>query len=348
MSEESNWYYSNEGEQIGPVSGEVLQQLAAQGVINAQTSVWADGLEDWIPAGQVEGLIAGAPAEAAASPMDAPATTTASAPAPLTGPTEEVAPVAQPAAEAVPQASPLLTPQATPVQAQAPVAAQALTPVNTAGALGGAVAQPAAPEQVPGEYPTEEIKKASFGKLLGFLLGGAALNALGPAIGGALLANAEAAAPGADPDTGLVVTAGLIALGGYVIGSVLSILGIVFALMYLYRAWNILRWNQPRTTPGKAVGFLFIPFFNIYWIYVAYRGLAEDWNRTMASFPDLTLAPKMSSGLFLTYCICMWSIVGWSVAPIILLIMFSQICKGINFMASRAAMQARPSGLTLY
>jgi len=31
-----------------------------------------------------------------------------------------------------------------------------------------------------------------------------------------------------------------------------------------------------RTTPGKAVGFLFIPLFNIYWIFVAIMGLADD------------------------------------------------------------------------
>ena len=32
-----------------------------------------------------------------------------------------------------------------------------------------------------------------------------------------------------------------------------------------------------RTTPGLAVGLMFIPVFNIYWQFVALKGLAEDF-----------------------------------------------------------------------
>ena len=170
----------------------------------------------------------------------------------------------------------------------------------------------------------------------------------GLAIGGAIAQGAQPTTPGGEPDTAKLLTSFAVVMGSYAIGSILSLIAVILAMMYLYRAWHILRWNQPRTTPGKAIGFLFIPCFNIYWIYVAYRGLAEDWNRTMASFPDLTLAPRMSSGLFLTYCICVWSVIGTVAAPILGLIMLSQICRGINFMASRAMMQARPGGLQLY
>ena len=57
------------------------------------------------------------------------------------------------------------------------------------------------------------------------------------------------------------------------------IVSIVMASILLYRFWNIIQsGSRKRTTPGKAVGFCFIPFFNIYWIYVAYVGLARDMN----------------------------------------------------------------------
>ena len=318
MAEDALWYYSNEGEQAGPVTPDQLQQLAAQGMITPATSLWSEGLPEWVSATEVEGLF------------------------------EQAPPAAAPAAPVL--LAPTATPAPAPAAAPAPVAGAAVTPITSAAAPAPAGAAPMA-AQIPegGDYPVEVIKKASFGKILGFLLGGMATMILAFFISGAVAKNAvEKAGPMGEPDTGSMLATGGIFLGGICVGSILCILGGVFALMALHRAWHIIRWNQPRTTPGKAVGFLFIPTFNIYWIYVAYRGLAEDWNRTMASFPDLTLAPKMSSGLFLTYCICVWSILGLVVAPILQLVMFAQICKGINFMASRAAMQARPGGLQLY
>lgn len=46
-----------------------------------------------------------------------------------------------------------------------------------------------------------------------------------------------------------------------------------------YRYWQIIQDGSARTTPGKAVGFQFIPFFSIYWLFCAYFGLAQDQNR---------------------------------------------------------------------
>lgn len=53
----------------------------------------------------------------------------------------------------------------------------------------------------------------------------------------------------------------------------------VIQFILLYRYWSLIQDGTARTTPGKAVGFCFIPFFNFYWWYVAYVGLAEDMNR---------------------------------------------------------------------
>jgi hypothetical protein len=40
--------------------------------------------------------------------------------------------------------------------------------------------------------------------------------------------------------------------------------GAVVQMMLIYNAWSAINDGQARTTPGKAVGFLLIPLFNIY------------------------------------------------------------------------------------
>src|SRR5262245_28246666 len=55
----------------------------------------------------------------------------------------------------------------------------------------------------------------------------------------------------------------------------------IFHLMMVYKMWKSLQGGQARMTPGKAVGFLFIPFFNIYWLFQVYPGFASDYNRTI-------------------------------------------------------------------
>ena len=47
-------------------------------------------------------------------------------------------------------------------------------------------------------------------------------------------------------------------------------------LVLLYKAWKVIPAAHARTTPGRAVGFLFIPCFNLYWIFQAFYGWAQD------------------------------------------------------------------------
>lgn len=56
----------------------------------------------------------------------------------------------------------------------------------------------------------------------------------------------------------------------------------VFWCILLYRHWFVLQGHGARTTPGRAVGFGFIPVFCFYWWFVAYAGLATDTNRYLA------------------------------------------------------------------
>jgi uncharacterized RDD family membrane protein YckC len=49
------WYYSNKGQRLGPVSQAEFDQLVHDGVITADTLVWKDGMPDWRPYSTVGG-----------------------------------------------------------------------------------------------------------------------------------------------------------------------------------------------------------------------------------------------------------------------------------------------------
>lgn len=79
------------------------------------------------------------------------------------------------------------------------------------------------------------------------------------------------------------------------------ILTTVFWCILLYRHWYTLQGLGARITPGKAVGFGFIPFYCFYWWFVSYAGLATDTNRYLNSIGVRT--PRMSFELAVTDCI---------------------------------------------
>jgi len=74
--------------------------------------------------------------------------------------------------------------------------------------------------------------------------------------------------------------------------------GIVFLVVW-YKAWAAIQDGHARATPGKAIGFLFIPFFGFYWIFQAFWGFARDYNSYVER--NRLLVSKLSSGLFLAF-----------------------------------------------
>lgn len=51
------WYYTRQGQRIGPVSTEQLKQLAAAGQLAADDHIWNQGMASWTPARDINGLI---------------------------------------------------------------------------------------------------------------------------------------------------------------------------------------------------------------------------------------------------------------------------------------------------
>jgi len=95
--------------------------------------------------------------------------------------------------------------------------------------------------------------------------------------------------------------------GGGLIGVVLfltfvafvwHILCVIFGARLLYFAWASIQDGHARTTPGKAVGFSFIPFFNLYWVFHMLVGYTTDYNNYIDRYKFK--ATPLNSGLFLT------------------------------------------------
>ncbi|MFC2050704.1 hypothetical protein ACFLTN_05965 [Chloroflexota bacterium] len=82
-----------------------------------------------------------------------------------------------------------------------------------------------------------------------------------------------------------------------VLGFTLFLYGNAISYLLLYKAWKAIQPGNPRTTPGKAVGYMFIPYYNFYWIFQAYWGFAKDYNAYLSQTGATNF--RLSEGLFL-------------------------------------------------
>lgn len=97
--------------------------------------------------------------------------------------------------------------------------------------------------------------------------------------------------------------AGLSFIALSLLGSLLSflggcayIVGVVFFYIALYKTWALLAANGTvSTTPGKAVGFIFIPGFALYWNFVAHYKLSLHFNALVRDrkYPVKPLSEKL-------------------------------------------------------
>jgi hypothetical protein len=128
------------------------------------------------------------------------------------------------------------------------------------------------------------------------------------------------------------VIPGMILLG---VVTLLLVYGAVVICVLLYRMWAAIQDGHARTSPGRAVGYLFIPFYNFYWVFQAFPGFAKDYNAFVARHS--LNAPRLSSGLFVAYAVLVvgaaipW--VGAIFTPaiyVILMILVRRICDAVN------------------
>jgi hypothetical protein len=116
------------------------------------------------------------------------------------------------------------------------------------------------------------------------------------------------------------------------------VVGVVYVAKFIYRMWAAIQDGRARTTPGRAVGFLFIPVFNLYWIFVAYWGWTRDFNRHVRE--KGMQAPRMPQGMTLTFCIlALVALVPYVNMPVSLVnlallgVFVASACEGLNAIA---------------
>ena len=93
-------------------------------------------------------------------------------------------------------------------------------------------------------------------------------------------------------------------LGGSIAFLVLGYLQFIFVhsimtLMLLFKLWKSLEDGVTPVTAGKAVGFLFIPFFNIYWFFRVWGGYPTEYNKYLERYR--LSAPTLSGGIFIAF-----------------------------------------------
>jgi hypothetical protein len=101
--------------------------------------------------------------------------------------------------------------------------------------------------------------------------------------------------------------------------------------LLIYRMWQSIQDGYARTTPSKAVGFLFVPYFNYYWIFQAIWGFAQDCNQYIKRHQ--VAVRKLPEGL--SWAFCMVSFFWFLVLPIIVdliigAFLINRICDTVN------------------
>jgi len=126
----------------------------------------------------------------------------------------------------------------------------------------------------------------------------------------------------------------------------LTILGVVFISLLHYKCWASLPERFRFTTPAKAVGYLFIPFYNFYWAFITWPKLSEgvnSWQKSkgMNALPDTQSFALAYAILF----VCAWTI-GFLPFPgfslmlgigdlAIFIIYYKQVVTSINQLVSK-------------
>ena len=107
------------------------------------------------------------------------------------------------------------------------------------------------------------------------------------------------------PEVQPITVAGILAIVASS-GSLLA--AYIISLVKIYRGWDLIQplrrmdWAEAEmTTPGMAVGMLFVPFYNLYWNFRAIHGLATKANKYMVI--SGIKAQPMNEGLAQAYCI---------------------------------------------
>jgi hypothetical protein len=137
----------------------------------------------------------------------------------------------------------------------------------------------------------------------------------------------------------------------WVLGFMVAAYGAVVFAVLVHRMWTAIQDGKVRTTPGKAVGYLFIPFYNFYWVFQSFLGWAQDFN-TYISERNIN-TPLVSEGFVKTICVIAiiqaipYLGIAFSLLYVMLLSIFiDRIIEGINAVLDYKTISENQSELT--
>jgi hypothetical protein len=102
---------------------------------------------------------------------------------------------------------------------------------------------------------------------------------------------------------------------------VFLVCSVAIELALFYRMWAAIQDNQTSISPAKAVAFLFIPVFNIYWALCMLTGFTEDYNSFIHR--RLIKAKDLSFVLFLIYAFMFISVAMVVTTPMVCVFAFT-------------------------
>jgi serine/threonine protein kinase len=124
-----------------------------------------------------------------------------------------------------------------------------------------------------------------------------------------------------------------------------SLYAVIVVMILIYRLWEAIQDGHARTSPGRAIGFLFIPIFNLYWLFQAFWGFSRDYNRYVDRHESGVA--KLPEGVFLASNItCLLSAVTFWVRDlsqaiglvnaVLLCLAVSKACDSVNVLSGPA------------
>ncbi len=166
-------------------------------------------------------------------------------------------------------------------------------------------------------------KKLYLGLYAGSLVGGIAFIILALIVG-AIGANANMQEQMA-PFTSILMVLALIFVFAW------AIIHTVFYLLVLAKLWGAIQDGQTEISVGKAIGFLFIPFFNIYWTFKVWGGFPNEYNAFIARHG--LAAPPLSNGIFVALPIVVLLsavYIGLIALPFVMIAVILKACDAVN------------------
>lgn len=251
----TEWFYSTNGAQNGPVPIENMKRLIQSGSIKRETLVWNETMASWTPAGQVRELFAAPPP----LPSNQPAR-----PAPPPLPPPPITPPKAPARRSTRLAFEDAAPAAPGGQPKAPTQQEepkSTTPPAPAPLPSGGPVQESAPSSSP-RASTGPLPPSPLWVLVGLLscIVGAMLSLVFP-IAGVL---------------GLIAAAAVVG-------------------WFVHRSWATLPAAHRSIQPRNAVLLTLIPVVNVYGIWRAVRGLTIETHRAVLKKRPMTACSTLAT-----------------------------------------------------